>query len=172
MKLIFSLAVISYKNQKIEDLLKPYIREFEDDILEKCIKERKHFISGIKYGDFDDDLTDSRTLILKNKSVDDTVYKAQLKEIDWQRMIDIENKILKDEGVDIKTKGVDLEKRFGFTMAIITPDGCWHGVIPLNLALLGFSKEEPCEEYIKNYYSKYIKPYEDNGYFTILSCNI
>lgn len=172
MKLIFSLAVISNRNQKIENLLKRYIREDYNDNLEKGIKEKKHFISGIKYGNFDDNLTDSRTLLLKNNNIENAVYSAKINEVDWQKMVDIENEVLKKEGINIKTQGVDLEKRFGFTNSIITPDGCWHGMIPLNLILFGFSKEEPCREYIKNYYTKYVKPYEDEGCITIFSCNI
>lgn len=171
MKLIFSLAVISNKNQKIEDLLKTYIRDSFNDDLEQGIKAKKHFISGIKYGYFDDDLTDSRTLLLKDKK-DVEVYRAKIKEVDWQKMIDMENEELKNKGIDIKTKGVDLEKRFGFTNSIITPDGCWHGMIPLNLVLFGFVNKEECKKYIKDYYTKYVKPYEDDGYITILSCNI
>lgn len=171
MKLIFSLAVISNKNQKIEDLLKAYIRDSYNDDLEKAIKEKKHFISGIKYGDFDDELTDSRTLLLKDKN-DCEVYKAKIKEVDWQKMIEKENEELKDKGIDIKTKSVDLEERFGFTNAIITPDGSWHGMIPINLIMMGFTKEEPVKEYIKNYYTKYVKPYEEEGNITMLSCNI
>lgn len=40
MKLVFSLAVITRNNQKIEDLIKPYMRNNED--LSLCIKERIH----------------------------------------------------------------------------------------------------------------------------------
>ena len=72
----------------------------------------------------------------------------------------------------IEKNKVDLEKTFGFTNAIITPDGNWHGMIPLNLLSIGFTKKEPCEEYIKNYYTKYIKPFEETGSITILTCNI
>lgn len=172
MKLLFSLAVISNKNQKIENLLRPYIRVFNGESLEKCIKNRKKFISGIKYGYFDDELSDSRTLLLKNNNNENAIYSAKIKEVDWQKMVDIENEALKKEGISIKTQGVDLENRFGFTNSIITPDGRWHGMIPLNLILFGFSKEEPCREYIKNYYTKYVKPYEDEGCITIFSCNI
>lgn len=31
MRLVFSLAVITNKNQKLEDLLKPYIRKLDND---------------------------------------------------------------------------------------------------------------------------------------------
>ena len=51
MKLVFSLAVITRNNQKIEDLIKPYMRNNED--LSLCIKEHRNYISGIIYVDFD-----------------------------------------------------------------------------------------------------------------------
>ena len=37
MKLLFSLAVITEKNQKVEDLIKPYIRENYNDNLASSI---------------------------------------------------------------------------------------------------------------------------------------
>ena len=45
-------------------------------------------------------------------------------------------------------------------------------MIPLDLISIGFTEKEPCKEYIKNYYTKYIKPFEETGSITILTCNI
>ena len=40
MKLLFSLAVVTKENQKVEDLIKPYIRKNYNDNLELCIKKK------------------------------------------------------------------------------------------------------------------------------------
>lgn len=172
MKLIFSLAVVTNKNQKVEDLLKPYIREKFNGSLVECIKAKKHFISGVLFGSFDEDY-DSRLLLLKD--TDNKNYlgcTSKIKNVEWHKMVELENKELKEEGIDIETKGVKLDERFGFTDAIITPDGSWHGMLPLNLITVVFFNKESQADYIKNYYTQYIKPYEENGSITILSCNI
>ena len=172
MKLIFSLAVIANKNQKIEELLKPYIRENFNEDLEKCIKEQKHFISGILYGSFDEEY-DSKLLLFKTQENKNYLgCKAEIKNVEWQKMVDLENKELKETGRYVEKEGAKLDERFGFTNAIITPDGKWHGMIPLDLLRVGFSSKEVCSEYIKNYYTKYIKPYEKDGSITIVTCNI
>ena len=172
MRLVFSLAVITNTNQRVEDLLKPYIRKLDNDDLEKCIKERKHFISGVLYGSFDGEY-DSKLLLLKNENnQNDLGYSSKIKNVDWLKIVEIENDILKDEGTYTENNNVNLEERFGFTNAIITPDGSWHGMLPINLIMMGFTKEEPVKEYIKKYYTKYVKPYEEEGTITMLSCNI
>ncbi len=173
MKLLFSLAVITEKNQKVEDLIKPYIRENYNDNLASSIKKQRNYISGVLFGSLDDDVYDGRLLLIKNKNGKNCLgHKSKIKYVEWQKMVELENKQLKEEGIDIEKNKVDLEKTFGFTNAIITPDGNWHGMIPLNLLSIGFTKKEPCEEYIKNYYTKYIKPFEETGSITILTCNI
>lgn len=173
MKLLFSLAVITQENQKVEDLIKPYIRENYDDNLELCIKNQRNYITGVLFGSFDDERYDGRLLLIKNKNGKSCLgYKAKIKDVEWNKMIDLENEQLKKEGVNIEKNKVDLEKAFGFTNSIITPDGNWHGMIPLDLISIGFTEKEPCKEYIKNYYTKYIKPFEEAGSITILTCNI
>lgn len=173
MKLLFSLAVITQENQKVEDLIKPYIRKNYDDNLELCIKNQRNYITGVLFGSFDDERYDGRLLLIKNKNGKSCLgYKAKIKDVDWQKMVELENKQLKEEGINIEKNMVDLEKSFGFTNSIITPDGNWHGMIPLDLITIGFTEKEPCKEYIKNYYTKYIKPFERNGSITILTCNI
>lgn len=169
MKLIFSLAVITDKNQKVEELLKPYLHNADSEDLQLCINKQRNFISGILFGYFDLDY-DSRQLFIKNN--ENTDYKGKIKDIDWQKIVDFENEQLKEKGIDIEKAGVNLEKRFGFTNAIITPDGKWHGMIPLDLITVSFKNKESCENYIKDYYTKYIKPYEKEGSITILTCNI
>lgn len=173
MKLLFSLAVVTKENQKVEDLIKPYIRKNYNDNLELCIKKQRNYITGVLFGSFDDDLYDGRLLLIKNKNSKNCLgYKARIKDVEWQKMVDLENEELKENGIDLEKSKADLEKAFGFTNAIITPDGNWHGMKPLDLITVGFTEEEPCKEYIKNYYSKYIKPYKKDGYITILTCNI
>lgn len=173
MKLLFSLAVITEKNQKVEDLIKPYIRKNYNDDLESCIKKQKNYISGVLFGSFDDDMYDGRLLLIKNKDGKNCLaHRAKIKEVEWQKMVEKENKQLKEEGVNLEENRVDLEKSFGFTHSIITPDGKWHGMMPLDLITIGFTEKEPCKEYIKNYYTKYIKPFEETGSITILTCNI
>lgn len=173
MKLLFSLAVITKKNQKVEDLIKPYIRKSYNDDLKSCIKKQRKYISGIVFGSVDNDLYDGRLLLIKNENGKDCLgHKAKIRDVEWQKMVELENEQLKEEGVDIEKSKVDLEKSFGFTNSIITPDGNWHGMMPLDLITIGFTEKESCEEYIKNYYTKYIKPYEENGSITILTCNI
>lgn len=170
MKLVFSLAVITRNNQKIEDLIKPYMRNNED--LSLCIKEHRNYISGIIYGDFDGNY-DSKTLLVKTEKTDCIwCSSAKIKDVEWEEMVELENEKLQQIGVDIVNNGVNLEKRFGFTNSIITPDGIWHGMIPLNILEIGFENQKTCENYIKDYYTNYIKPYEDDGKITILSCNI
>ena len=173
MKLLFSLAVITNKNQTVEDLIKPYIRKTYNNDLKSCIKNQRSYISGVLYGSFDDERYDGRLLLIKNKNGKSCLgYKAKIKDVEWQKMVDLENEELKENGVDIEKNKVNLEKAFGFTNAIITPDGNWHGMIPLDLISIGFTEKEPCKEYIKNYYTKYIKPFEETGSITILTCNI
>lgn len=172
MKLIFSLAVITNGNQKVEDLIKPYLRKNYDIDLKECIKKQRNYIAGVLFGNFDG-YYDSKLLVLKNeKDIEDLGYKAKIKDVQWQKMVELENEELKEQGIDIEKEGVKLDERFGFTNAIITPDGKWHGMEPLNLVAVGFTKKEPCADYIKNYYTKYIKPYEKDGNITILTCNI
>lgn len=172
MKLIFSLAVITNKNQTVEELIKPYIRNNYNEKLEEAIKRKEGFISGVLYGIFDERY-DGRFMLLRNeKGKHDIVHKAKIKDVEWQKMVELENELLEEKGIDLKEECVDLEKSFGFTNAIITPDGNWHGMIPLDLITFGFSKEEQYENYIKDYYVKYIKPFEENGSITILSCNM
>lgn len=172
MKLIFSLAVITNKNQKVEDLIKPYIRRKYGTSLEKDIREQKNYISGVLFGSFDGP-DDGRLLLLRNEKGKNYLgYKAKIKDVEWQKMVELENEQLKEEGVDIEKNCADLEKAFGFTNAIITPDGNWHGMIPLNLIAMGFRNKEEQGNYIKDYYTKYIKPFEEDGTITILSCNI
>ena len=67
MKLVFSLAVITKKEQRVEELIKPYIRNNED--LSLCIKEHRNYISGIIFGDFDTDY-DSKAVIIKEEKSD------------------------------------------------------------------------------------------------------
>lgn len=173
MKLLFSLAVITDKDQNVEDLIKPYIRKNYNDNLQSCIKKKRNYISGVLFGSFDDDLYDGRLLLIKNRNSKNCLgHKAKIKDVEWKKMVELENKQLKEEGVNIEENKVDLEKSFGFTNSIITPDGEWHGMIPLDLITIGFPEKEPCKEYIKNYYTKYIKPFEENGSITILTCNI
>ena len=172
MKLMFSLAVITNKNQKVEDLINPYIRKNNYTDLTKCIKERKHFISGVLFGSFDEEY-DSRLLFIRDeKNKNYLGYKAKIKNVDWEKMVYLENQQLREDGIDIEKYGAKLNERFGFTDAIITPDGNWHGMIPLNLITFGFFDNDQCADYIKNYYTKYIKPYEEDGSITILTCNI
>lgn len=173
MKLLFSLAVITQEGQKVEDLIKPYIRKNYDDNLELCIKNQRNYITGVLFGSFDDERYDGRLILIKNKNDKSCLgHKAKIKDVEWKKMVDLENKELKENGVDIEKNKVDLEKTFGFTNSLITPDGKWHGMKPLNLIEIGFTEKEPCKEYIKNYYTKYIKPFEETGSITILTCNI
>lgn len=173
MKLLFSLAVITEQNQKVEDLIKPYIRKNDNDSLELCIKKKTNYISGVLFGSFDDERYDGRLLLIKNKNGKNCLgYKAKIKDVEWQKMVEQENEQLKEDGINIEKNRADLEKAFGFTNAIITPDGNWHGMIPLNLITMGFPDKKSCGDYIKNYYTQYIKPYEKYGSITILTCNI
>lgn len=170
MKLVFSLAVITKKEQRVEELIKPYIRNNED--LSLCIKEHRNYISGIIFGDFDTDYDSKAVIIKEEKSDNSWCYSANIKDVDWEKIVKLENEELKYTGIDTENEGVNLEKRFGFTNSIITPDGVWHGMIPLSILTIGFQNQDACRNYIKDYYTKYIKPYENDGRITILSCNV
>ena len=71
-----------------------------------------------------------------------------------------------------ENKKIKLEDGFCISHSLITPDGKWYGMIPLNLVSFGFKNEKEGNKYIKNYYTQYIKPYESNGIITIVTCNI
>ena len=113
MKLVFSLAVITKKEQRVEELIKPYIRNNED--LSLCIKEHRNYISGIIFGDFDTDYDSKAVIIKEEKSDNSWCYSANIKDIDWGKIVELENEELKYTGIDIENEGVNLEKRFGFT---------------------------------------------------------
>lgn len=83
MKLLFSLAVITNKNQKVEDLIKPYIRKTYNNDLKSCIKNQRSYISGVLYGSFDDERYDGRLLLIKNKNGKSCLgYKAKIKDVE------------------------------------------------------------------------------------------
>ena len=106
MRLIFSLAVITNENQKVENLIKPYLRKNYDFDLEECIKKQKNYITGVLFGSFDG-YYDSRLLVLKNeKNIEELGYRAKIKEVQWEKMIELQNEKLKKQGIDIEKEEI------------------------------------------------------------------
>ena len=165
MKLMFKLAIISKEGQNISDLLKPYLGVLTNESIDKCIKRKKKFISGVIFGNIDEDYANNEILIVK-KGNKKYLYEScgRIKDVCWNQMAIRESKK--------ENKKIKLEDGFCISHSLITPDGKWHGMIPLDLITYGFRNGEEGKKYIKNYYTQYIKPYEDNGIITIVTCNI
>lgn len=165
MRLLFRLAIISKKEQNITDLLKPYLRLLPDENLEKSIKKQKEFISGVIFGDIDEEYADNEILIVK-KGKRKYLYEScgKIKDVCWDEIV---KRAADEENIKIK-----LEENFCITHSLITPDGKWHGMIPLDLITFGFRNKEEGDEYIKDYYKQYIKPHKEDGIITIVTCNI
>lgn len=163
MKLEFNLAIITKPNQTIGDIIEPYYNKTNTN-WEENIKEKKHFINGIIAGSIDKSDINNELLISKNKSIG-KVSTSKISDVDWDR-------IVKEYNEENDGKRMDLNNRFALTNAIITPDKKWHGVQPVDLILMAYTKKEPLEKYLKNYYKKYIEPYKDDGSITIVTCEI
>lgn len=179
MELAFKLAVITKEGQRVEDLIKPYIRTKYNEDIDVSIKKQKNFISGVKFGEFDDEYEDEEdgddnyVLFIKDKNGEkEFVWNAKIKEINWKDIVEFENEKLEEREVDMEKHRLYLENKYYLTDSIITPDGIWHGMIPKSIITVGFKDKETHKEYLSNYYKKYIKPYEEDGCITILTCNI
>ena len=173
MKLVMDLAVVLKEGQDIMELLKPYLKTI-NNTTEEGIKEKRNFLSGIILGDFDSDTNNTDLLVLKDNKGNDTFnYIGMIKDVNWQKTVDAMNEQLENLIKDgDKWTRHNLTEFFPLTNAIITPDGKWHGMLPLNLVAIGFKTMEEYKEYGKNYYTQYIKPYEKDGKIIILSCNV
>lgn len=158
MELKFNLAIVSKENQTVEELLKPYLRLNVKESLEKAILKRKNFITTVIFGD------ESEEEIIVTKD-NEYVNTSKIKNIDWKKQKDYYKEIIGGETLDCAEK-------YLITNSVITPDGKWHGMIPLDLLGVGFPKKRSFKEYLINYYSKYIEPYEQNGIVTILECKM
>ncbi len=165
MKQLFRLAIISKEGQDISDLLKPYLRLLSNENIEKSIKKHKGFISGVIFGNIDEDYANNEILIVKKENKK-YLYEScgRIKDVCWNQMAIRESKK--------ENKKIKLKDGFCISHSLITPDGKWHGMIPLDLVSIGFENKEEGRNYIKNYYTKYIKPYEEDGTITIVTCNI
>lgn len=163
MKLEFNLAIITNENQKIEEVIEPYYNKTNTN-WEENIKNKRNFIKGIIVGSINNADMNNEVLISKNKSFGN-VSSSKISDVDW-------NKIVSEYNKENDGERMDLENKFALTHAIITPDKKWHGMMPINLIPMGFLKNEPQEEYIKNYYRKYIEPYKEDGTITIVTCQI
>lgn len=173
MELAFKLAVITKEGQRVEDLIKPYIRMKYNEDLEVSIKKQKNFISGVIFGEFDDEDDDNYILFTRDeKGEKEFVWNAKIKEINWKDIVEFENEKLEEREVDMEKHRLYLENKYYLTDSIITPDGIWHGMIPKDIITVGFKDKEAHKEYLSSYYKKYIKPYEEDGSITILTCNI
>ena len=165
MKLMFRLAIISKEGQDISDLLKPYLKILSNESLERSIKKQKRFISGVIFGNIDEDYANNEILIVKKENKK-YLYEScgKIKDVCWSQMAIRET--------EKENKKIKLEENFCISHSLITPDGKWHGMIPLDLITCGFRNKEESNKYIKDYYTQYIKPYENNGIITIVTCNI
>lgn len=164
MKLKFKLAIVSEENQNIEKLIKPYIRVSSENNLEECINNNREFIVGVMFGDIHEEFLRNELLIEK-KNKNEFVSTAKIKDVDWKAIENNYKKIFFKEEINLKDN-------FMMSDSLITPDGKWHGMIPLDENDFGFSSNKIKKDYLKDYYNKYIKPYESNGRITILECSM
>lgn len=165
MKLVFNLAIISKKGQSVEELIKQYLVNEEKNItLEKRVKQKRNFISGVIWGYIDEDYADNLKLIIKDKKQKLTwVTSAPIKDICWDEMIKEVNE--ERDGYEKIDKNSLI-----LTDSLITPDKKWHGGTPRNLCEFGYENKDVYKEYVKNYHEKYIDAYKEDGTITIITC--
>ena len=174
MRRVFWLAVILKEGQNYLDVIKSYMYDTEKNF-EKCVEQKKNFISGVVSGDdFIEDHGGYGFLELKNKNSEGkmhTNHTTEIKNVDWQKTAERHQNLVNElDRLEREKWKVSLDKFFPLTNAIITPDGKWHGLLPTSIVTMDYENDEPIEKYGENYYTKYIKPYEDEGKIIILTC--